>query len=200
MSKLDELRNYLKNLSVWKPDEISKIEGMLAECWHELSGNTAGGMEGYKLRNRMEAVSWNPPLLSFNIVRHEAAVQGSLRGEIQAWTVNIETGSADCQASVGYRQLEPKKKPLQVEPIAKSIAEAILQGRKDKCLKWKNENEVRVLIGVVIPTNGPKQTVAGRRKRFWKALKKELACSNWNGPTKAQYFVRKVGSPSESVR
>jgi len=35
-------------------------------------------MEGHKLKNRMESVMWNPPLLEFDIERHGATVNGAV--------------------------------------------------------------------------------------------------------------------------
>ena len=166
---------------------------MLAKCWHELSGGTDGRMEGFKLLDRMQKVNWQPPLLSFNIVRHGAAALGSSYGEIQVWTVNAESGQAICGGTVGHRLLRPMNNAMKVEPIAKEIAAAILDGQEDPRLHWKNEAKVRVLIGKFIPDDAPKQTVDGRRKRFWEALKNELAHSDWDGP-RAQYFVRKSNS------
>jgi hypothetical protein len=190
---LDKLKSYLNSLPAGDVLDIPIVEAILAECWHEFSGNSDGGMEGYKLRHRMEAVGWNPPLLSFNLERHGGTVQGSSRAEIQAWTVDIKSGRAILHGSVGHRQLHRMSGPLKVEPIAKDIAAAILTGKHDARLHWKNRDKVRVLIGKIIPDDGPKQTVSGRRRRFWKALTEELVQSRWK-PSAAQCFVRKSSS------
>ena len=58
----------------WTPE----VEEVLASCWHNLNGGEEGGMEGHKLKNRMESVMWNPPLLEFDIERHGATVNGAV--------------------------------------------------------------------------------------------------------------------------
>jgi len=46
-------------------------------------------------------------------------------------------------------------------------------------LKWFSDGYVIVSIGKVIPEGGPKQTVAGRRKRFRQALDAILKATGW---------------------
>jgi len=191
---LQFLRHYLSNLDSGVVIDVHKVEEMLAKCWRELSGGTEGGMDGYKLLKRMENVNWQPPRLSFKIVRHGGTVLGSSRGEIQAWTVDIESGEAICDGTVGHRQLRPMNKPLKVEPIAKEITAAILNGQEDPRLRWKNKAEVRVLIGEIIPADAPKQTVVARRKRFWKALEEQLAQSGWKRLSKKPVWRRPADS------
>jgi hypothetical protein len=65
-----------------QPGPISntgELERLLAACWDELTGDD-GGMEAYKLLNRMEDVAWNPPLLTFVIERHGGTARGQNSG------------------------------------------------------------------------------------------------------------------------
>lgn len=55
--------------------DTTELERLLAAYWDELNGDD-GGMEGYKLLGRMEAVVWKP-ILSFRIERHGGTVIGS---------------------------------------------------------------------------------------------------------------------------
>lgn len=47
-----------------------QIEFLLADAWPSLRGSRAGGMQPHKIRGRTEALSWNPPHLTFEIERH----------------------------------------------------------------------------------------------------------------------------------
>jgi hypothetical protein len=174
---LDKLRAYLRNLTAGLVEDVAVVENLLAPCWHELQTGD-GSMEGYKLRDRMEEVRWDPPRLSFRIERHGGAALGSIYAELQSWSVEIEQGSAIFNQA-GRRQIGKPNPPLKVPPIAEEIAQLIVSGMQDPRLNWKGGDEVRVLIGNIIPNNCPKQTLTGRRRRFSTALREQLTEHGW---------------------
>jgi len=74
---LDKLREYMHQLRAGPIEDTSALENLLAGCWHELAvASDGGGMVGYKLLDRMEEITWNPPELKFTIARHGAVKFG----------------------------------------------------------------------------------------------------------------------------
>jgi hypothetical protein len=158
--------------------DIPTLERLLAAVWDELSGDD-GGMEAYKLLNRMEKPNWNPPVLNFRIERHGGTVLGSSRAEIQEWTVDLDKLTKTVE-TVGGRQVRPTQPRLDVKPIAADLCSAILTGKQDDRLKWNGNSEVRVLIGRVLPDGSAvKETLAARRKRLRNELTRLLAAEGW---------------------
>lgn len=158
--------------------DTAELERRLADCWHELAGDH-GGMEGRKLLGRMEDVAWNPPLLTFTIERHGATVLGSTRATLQEWTVDLEKWTAYC-VEARSRQVRPIQPRLDVRPLAEEIASLIVSRKEDDRLRWYEDGRVRVLIGKVLPEGSAvKQTLAGRRSRFWTALAERLEGEGW---------------------
>lgn len=158
--------------------DTGRLETLLALCWADLAVSSDGGMKGNKLFGRMEFVEWAPPLLTFKIERHGGASLGSATAEIQHWAVDISKRIASLGGS-SHRQLRPSQPRLDVAPLAKAVAGSILSRQRDECLKWFPDGHVVVSIGKVIPVGGPKQTVAGRRKRFRTALDAILKANGW---------------------
>jgi hypothetical protein len=158
--------------------DTSEVERLLAVAWDDLLRDD-GGIESYKLFNRMEYVTWTPPLLTFRIERHGATVMGSSRAEMQTWTIDVEQGTACCEAK-GYRQLSPRQPPLDVKPLAEEVAALILEYVEDARVKWIDRDTVRVNSGVILPKGSVvKMTLANRRKRFRVALAERLAPHGW---------------------
>ena len=100
---MDDLRIYVKNLDAGHVEETTQLELLLAEVWDDLGGDS-GGIAGHKLIRRMEHVEWHPPLLTFVIERHGGTVLGSIRAEVQRWTVDLDRQTATCERA-GHRQL-----------------------------------------------------------------------------------------------
>jgi hypothetical protein len=124
---------------------------------------------------RMEAVRWEPPILSFTIERHGAMALGSTRAELQRWRVDLDLIRATCIKERSYRQLVPRAERVKAEPVATEIAEAINAGRADQRLSWGRDGTVRVVLTKVFPYgSGCMETIAGRRKRFRTALTEPL--------------------------
>jgi hypothetical protein len=115
----------------------------------------------------MEAVHWEPPLLSFTIERHGAMALGSTRAELQRWRVDLRRLQASCIKDRGYRQLRQRAEPVKTEPMAAELVEAISEGRAGDRLKWGHDGTVRVVLTKVFPYgSGYMQTIAGRRNGF----------------------------------
>ena len=136
-----------------------------------------GNLEPYKLLNRTENLSWNPPFVEFDIERHGATVNGSVYAEVHHWRVNVETTEASIESN-SRRQVGQKDKALKVQPLAQEIASLILGRECDIRLIWKNDKLVRLDINKLIPATN-QQTTASRRKRFKTALEAVLAPHGW---------------------
>jgi hypothetical protein len=88
--------------------------------------------------------------------------------------------TATCDEA-GRRQLEPMQARLDVRPLAEEVATLVVAGQEDERLKWYEDGRVQVVVGKILPgRSGPKQTVAGRRKRYRAALKVRLAEQGWD--------------------
>jgi hypothetical protein len=178
MTGVDHVRAYLATTQPGQITDTSDLERLLAACWDEFSGDY-GGMEGYKLLGRMEDVTWEPPVLSFTVERHGRTVAGSSRADLQGWTVNTEQNTIFCEP-LGFRQVRPMQPWLKVELLAEEIVRLIVAKQEDDRLQWHEDGSVKVLIGKIIPTDSAgKQTLAGRRKRFRKALVERLGAEGW---------------------
>lgn len=175
---LTALKAWLDRTTPGEITDTAEIERLVASAWDDLLRDD-GGMEAYKLFGRMEDVTWTQPLLTFRIERHGATVMGSSRAEMQTWTIDVEAGTACCQAK-GYRQLSPRQPPLDVKPLAEEVAAAIVHHVEDARVTWVDQDTVRVNIGVIFPKGSAvKMTLAGRRKRFQMALSERLATHGW---------------------
>lgn len=191
-NRLEALRASLESLKPGPVAEGSGIERLLEDCWDQFTGNDEEGMSAYKLGGRMERIRWDPPVLSFVIERHGGTVMGSSRAELHEWQIDVVERSASC-AVVGHRQLKPMAPRLDVTPFARDVAAVIRSGQPDPRLKWLSDDEVRVLVGKIIPADSAvSQTLTGRRKRFWTALDEELTPQGWGREGRDRY--RKKGS------
>lgn len=177
--ELDALRTFLRPLPTGPVMDEAGLTAALAAAWPSLGDSSETAMAAFKVR-RLEAPSWKPPLLAFDLERHGATVLGSSRAEVQVWTVNVEAGTADVAHS-SHRQVRPSAARLTVGPLADEIVTLILSGQTDARLTWSSDKQsVNVNIGLVVPDSGPKQTITGRRKRFRQALQERLAASGWD--------------------
>ena len=69
---------------------------------------------------------------------------------------------------------------LKVEPLVEEIARLIVAKHEDHRLQWHEDGSVKVLVGKIIQESSAlKQTLAGRRKRFRKALLERLGAEGW---------------------
>ena len=178
---MEKLEAYLATLKLDSIRDTNTLGTLLAGYWDNIQGSDDGGMQAYKLVGRIEQPIWEPPLLSFNIERHGGTVQGSSRAEIQRWTINIALKTATV-TEAGYRQLEPQQASwtkANASKAAQEISELINQHSEDELLTWLKNGGVRVMIGKIVPDDAAAQTVAGRRKRFWKCLD-EILGPEWS--------------------
>lgn len=190
-NSLDALRAFLASLKPGPVADGSGIEPLLQDCWDQFSGSDAEGMRAYKLDGRMERLRWDPPALSFEIERHGATVMGSSRAELHEWEIDVVKMTANCRRG-RFRQLTPMSPRLNVKPLAEAVATVIRSGQPDPRLKWLSDDEVRVLIGEIIPAESAvQQTLRARRKRFWAALDEELNPQGWEREGRGRY--RKQG-------
>jgi len=178
MSTIADLRALLNSYAAGPIEESDPVVSLLQDCWGLFSGSTDQKMRADKL-SRIEDLTWRPPILSFIIERHGGTVLGSTRADVQDWSLDLDMATASCR-KITHRQLRPMSTPLKVDPLAEKVASKILGGESDPNLKWVSENHVRVLIGRIIPDEGPKETISGRRRRFRKALNTELQTSSWH--------------------
>lgn len=175
---LNQLNDLLAPIQPGPMTDTCRLVRFLADAWDDLSGDD-GGIIPQKHLKRMEEVAWNPPVLTFLIERHGAAVMGSSRDELQRWTINVANGTATCK-QVGYRQDGPRQASLNVEPLAEEVAAQIASGHPDERLRRHEDGRVRVLIGKIIPARSAvKETVAGRRRRFRVMLANRLVPQGW---------------------
>jgi hypothetical protein len=179
-SPLGRLRSRLESASRGLVSDPRPVVEMLARAWDDLDGSGCGGMASSKLA-RAEKLLWDPPLLSFVIERHGAMVAGgSSRAEMQRWVVDVEAGSVDVQTA-GYRQARSMSPRLDVRPLAARAFEAANAGVDDDALKWwaVDRSKVTILVGKLIPDDGPKQTLIGRRRRLGDALHDQFTAAGW---------------------
>ena len=174
------LQDYLVGLPPGSIDDSVELSDVLAEAWESLAGSDEGGMQAYKVRERMESTKWSPPHLEFTIERHGGTVLGSSRATLQTWSVDVAQGTVDLVRGGSFRQLRPASAKVDVVPLADAVAAAVLSGGNDRRLKWSaDRTSVRVQIGELIPDEGPMQTTASRRKRFRAALNERLSAAGW---------------------
>lgn len=178
-SAFDLLKKQLSELPPGEVTEVGRVAMRLAGCWHEFTGSGSERMHAGKL-GRMEAVHWDPPVLSFTIERHGAMSVGSTRAELQQWRIDLDRKTARCERSRSYRQALPRAEGVRIEPIARELAESIIAGRADQRLKWQGDVTVQVLMAKICPYDlGYMQTVTGRRKRLRAALETLLGENGW---------------------
>ena len=189
MSKLDDLRNFLSMLPSGRVVEVGKVEGLLNKAWNELTGSDSGGMQAYKLIERVEKPIWNPPVLEFQIEWHGGTVMGSVYAGLQTWRIDVQKGVAEFAEHPRGRLVGERAEPLKVEPLVGEIETLVREGKEDLRLKWLSTNCVRVQISEVIPATN-KQTTSERRKRFIKALEERLKVAGWHKvPKKLNTFA-----------
>lgn len=172
------LKSYLDSQSPGRISDTQEIEGLLAADWNELGGDEEGGMEGYKLLNRMENAFWKPPLLSFTIERYGGTVMGSARAELQHWEVDVEKGIATLERT-GHRQLTPMAPKLSIKSIAAEISKAIIDGKEDERVRWQDDVVVVSAPDIFPAGSGYKRTIESRRQRLCEHIAKMLKDHGW---------------------
>jgi hypothetical protein len=186
MSSIQELRDALSKIL---PGPINdngaqrEVIRLLQDCWEQITGAHDSAMSLFKL-DRAEQLSWNPPLLDFIMERHGGTALGT-RGDLQQWSVNLESERAD-YVKVGHRQLTPAAKRVDVRPIVARVLDAVKQGPGSNCdlaqngvVVWHDANRISIYHGLLIPNDSFPRTISGRRKRFRKKLTEEMVAIGW---------------------
>jgi len=187
LSGIDALRSYLSALQPGPVPDAREVESLLAACWDDLSGSDAESMSAEKLIGRIAQVEWNPPMLSFVIERHGGTVKGSSRAAVHSWKIDVAQMKAYCSVA-GHRQLKPMSPRLDMAPLVSETVDLICSGQSDPRLKWRTDDEVRILVGkIVVAETLPRQTIEGRRRRFWAALDEQLQRQGWQGAGRGTY-------------
>lgn len=177
-SNSDKLQRHCATLPPGPVADVPTVERLLAACWDDLVGDD-GGMAGHKLLNRMEAVAWKPPTLSFRIERHGGTALGSTRAEMQHWEVDLEKKAA-ILTKTGHRQLRPMAKRIYLKPLLVKILDAVRSGKKDDVVSRHDDGKVFVNTTTIFPTGSAvKMTLEGRRKRLRDAVAGILMAEGW---------------------
>jgi hypothetical protein len=164
--------------------DTSLLEGLLANCWDDLSQSSAAGMEAYKLHQRMEDVRWQPPILFFVIERHGGTVLGSTRAELQHWEVDLDKSSAEIVGQ-GHRQLKPMAPKVSIRALADEIAGVILADRRDDRIWRLDDGSVSVNLTRIFPADsGFQRTVESRRQRLIQYVGRKLGEHGWQSAGK----------------
>ena len=95
MDALKEFKMYMLRLPSGPVPEVAVVEYLLIHCWDLLETSDHTSMEGYKLIERTEGLSWNPPYLNFDLERHSGVALGGKVAEVHSWRVNVEKGTAE---------------------------------------------------------------------------------------------------------
>jgi hypothetical protein len=142
-------------------------------------------MAANKLNGKVEQVSWSPPYLSFTIVRHGRTVLSSSRGDLHDWKVNLESLEATYTEG-GYRQLRPNAPRLDVKFLSERLLATVQQGPGsdselvlNKTFVWKDKNHVTIQPSKLIPTEGFRETIEGRRRRLRTELTRRMSELGW---------------------
>jgi len=150
------------------PVEDLDIEVLLAKAWNSIHGSTETKLHSDKLY-RTEHLEKRDGMLYFDIERHGGTVNGSTRGVVYTWEVDVVHGEASIVRERN-RQIYKADKRLDVRPIAQELAQRILEKQDHQYLRWNAEKtSCTILVGAVIPMTN-KQTTSGRRERLRAAI------------------------------
>jgi hypothetical protein len=149
-----------------------------------LDGSAAEGMDDLALEARLYGASEarrrplpDPAYLTY---RTEEARGPPSRADRHRWELDLDARTAVC-SRIGHRQLTLMTSRLDVRPLAQETAAMILQRQLDDRLRWGPDGTVRVQIGRIIPAGSAvAQTLAGRRRWFWKVLDDLLQKAGWS--------------------
>jgi hypothetical protein len=143
---------------------------LLADCWPDLEGGSGTSMTAHKL-DRVESLSWIPPVLTFIIERHGGTVLGSTRADLYTWSVDLNVGTAK-PIKTGYRQIVPTAARLNVKAIAARVRDVVRErpGSSSQVVEkgilfWHSNNQCSIRHGKLI-SGAFARTITDRRRRF----------------------------------
>jgi hypothetical protein len=187
---MEELKQFLTSLQPGEIIDKARLTHLLSRRWEEFAGSDQGGMAGYKLNDRIERPTWDPPRLSFEIVRHRKIARGSTRGTVQDWVVDVEELTARCTGEKDIQIRKPAPR-TDVGPIADELVRAIEGHAEDPRLEWKNERRVRVNVSRALPAEGrPRWTIEGLHGRLQQVLNAQLEPLGWTHENRNMYINR----------
>ena len=150
------------------PVEDLDLGHLLAQAWDSIDGSKETKLLAWKL-NRIESLEKRNGMLYFDIERHGGTVNGSTRGVVYTWEVDVEHGEASIVRERN-RQLYKADKRFDVNPIAQELTQKILEKQDHQYLRWNAEKtSCTILVGAVVPMTN-KQTTSGRRERLRAAI------------------------------
>ena len=156
---------------------FDQVIGLLGACWSMFDGSNRTKMDGGKLY-RAEKLSWNPPLLSFEIERHGAMFYGSTRAEVQDWEVNLEKKDVIIW-NTRRIQKYPAQERVNFQKTAAELAKIMKARKPDRRIKYHKDGRVRVFASKVFPESFD-QTNANRSRRLREELRKILEPEGWS--------------------
>jgi hypothetical protein len=168
---VSSLREHLAALPPGSVDKDALLM-VLRVAWDELDGGGEHAMHCGKL-DRLEEPRWEPWVLCFDIERHGATALGSTYAEVQTWAVDVQAGTAEV-VSISRRKVKKSAPRMNMKAIANEVAELIRAGADDARVKRKADGSVMVLTKEFLPP-AAKQTMEGRRRRFYMSLDSELS-------------------------
>ncbi|MDX1947407.1 MAG: hypothetical protein SFU86_18545 [Pirellulaceae bacterium] len=189
---LARLQTWLQSVPPGPIADVTQLTSLLAACWDEFDGGTAEKMEPWKLHDRLEKPTWNPPELGFQMERHGGTVLGSSRAEIHEWVVDLDLKTASCSKGKS-RNVRPPNKPLDTEALVQEIIAVVREGVSDPRVEWISSEVVKVDTLLAVPKDGkvhPK-TLTARRKRFRMALRQAMTILGW-GEKSRDVFERSI--------
>ena len=141
---------------------------MLEHWWTIQRTKFGSKMEAWKAQ-RIEELSWDPPVLEFTIERHPGPWE-----RIQRWRYDFDTNKAECISERSPRKNEPYT-AQQVSRDARRMVRHIISGSTHRCVREKN-GLVQIRLARLpstkpVPYQLPQRTAQGRQAR----LKAEVA-------------------------
>ena len=186
------LRTFLDAQGIGPVLDAQGLIASLAPVWPNFAGARDEAMEPWKL-GRIENPEWRPPVLTFIVERHAERGLGRTRASLQAWTIDLNWAIA-IPAAIGSRPGLARPAPVRVAPLVAEVLRLVVNRLDDPWLKWSvDRTTVHVAVGEIILGDGPKPTVAGRRKRFGALLRSEMAQAGWTKTGPATFTRMQVG-------
>ena len=190
------LTSWLKAQPDGAIQDTEALAPLLAAAWDSFDGSDKHTTKADKLRSdRIEAPIWNNPILIFQIARHGATALGSTKAEVHEWEVDIEKGKAKVHKA-GVRVVNPTQKRYNAAPVAAEIADLIINQTDDPKLKWgPDRSTVTLVMGQIIPDQGPAETIRNRRKRLRELLASIIKKSGWEMTKPNSYKALSADTP-----
>jgi hypothetical protein len=191
----EDLARFLSGLSagVLNGEVASRLSKLLAFCWESFDGSSETSMAADKIDGRAHGFKWKSPILTFEIDRHGATVNGSTRADRQEWKIDVEKRTAR-QAMIGYRQLVPRASSFKAEPVVHLFVDVISQRLTTPPgwnLTWISDDEIRVVVRSLLPDpSGFQKTIEGRAKTLRERLISAMAANGWHVTSKSGAYLR----------